>query len=99
MSLADSLAPFYVDFGVPVTHTPAAGGASTTARAIHDLPGAVIYDGAVQTTEHSLRYPKASFPAVGKGDRFVIAGATFFAREPAQPILDGAECVVELGRV
>ena len=99
MSVPVDIRPFYVDFGVDVTHTPKAGGqssASTTALAIHDLPGTVIYDGSVQATDHTLRYPRASFPAVARGDTFAIGGATFTVREAPQALLDGAECVVAL---
>ena len=74
MDFADDTLLLYADFGVSVTHTPAAGGASTTALAIHDLPGVVLYDGGLAATDHTLRYPTASFPAVARGGGAVALG-------------------------
>ena len=96
MDFTDDTLLLYADFGVSVTHTPAAGGASTTALAVHDLPGVVIYDGAVSASDHTLRYPTASFPAVARGDTFVVDTVTFRVRDAARALADGAESIVAL---
>ena len=99
MDFSPNLAVLYAIFGTPVEHTPAASGTPKTEKAIYNCPGSTLYGGDALVTEHTLRYPAAAFPPVGRGDKFVINGGAFFAREPAQTIHDGAECVVVLGRV
>ena len=95
---SDIAALFYADFGVQAVHTPAGGGATTTALAILDQPGTEIVGGEILATDYTLRFPAASFPAVKRGDTFVIDGTTYSAREAAQPLLDGGEHIVPLAR-
>lgn len=98
MDFATELSLFYADFGVVVTHMPKLGGASTSALAIHDQPGMTLIGGDILATDHTLRYPAAAFPLVRKGDTFLIGSATYAARENAQPLQDGLEYTVPLGR-
>lgn len=96
MDFSTDLPALYADFGVSATHTPAAGGASTTALAILDQPGQAVIGGEILATDYSLRFPAASFPAVKRGDTLEIGGVTYVAREAAQPLLDGLEMIVPL---
>lgn len=99
MDFADDLPFFYAEFGVEVTHTPKAGGASSPPElALHDQPGMTMIGGDILATDHSLRYPLATFPVVRKGDTFLIAGVTYTARENAQPLQDGLEYTVPLAK-
>ena len=96
MDFAADLAPIYDTLGVPVTHTPAAGGTPTTAQAMHNLPSTQWFAGELVATDHHLRYPAANFPEIHKGDVLVIAAVTYHALDNAQPINDGAERRVAL---
>lgn len=98
MDFAADLNLFYADFGQSVTWTPQIG-SPVIALALHDLPGALVLDSQIISTDHTLRYPLASFPAVKRGDAFVIAGVSYVARESAQLIgVDGIEAVVPMAR-
>lgn len=95
MDLNDS-ALFYADFAVPVTHQPLVGNWST-ATALFDQPGTTIIGGEILATDYSLRFPVATFPAVKRGDKFLIGSTTYTARENAQPAsIDGLELIVPL---
>lgn len=98
MDFSADLAALYADFSVIAAHTPAAGGITIYAEAILDQPGQTIIGGDIIATDYSLRYPAASFPAVHRGDTFLIAGTTYTAREAAQPLLDGLEHIAPLAR-
>lgn len=98
MDFSGDLSAFYADFGVSVSHTPNAGGQVTTAIAILDEPGQEVIGGDILATDYSLRFPASSFPAVKRGDAFTINGATFTAREDAQPLQDGLERIVPLAK-
>ena len=98
MDFAGDLYHCYSDFGVSVTWTPQIG-SPVTALALHDLPGATLLGDQIITTDHSLRYPLASFPSVKRGDAFSVAGVGYVARESGQLIgIDGLEAVVPLAR-
>ena len=95
----DDIDLLYADFGVDVTHTPAGGG-PTTAKAMFDRPGTVLVGGEMLATDYSVRFPVAAFQTVKRGDRFVIGGTTYLARENSQPAdIDGLESIVPLGLV
>jgi len=97
MDLSD-LAPFYADFTVTVTHTPLVG-SPASGSALFDQPGTTIIGGEILATDYSLRYPVVTFQPVKRGDQFVIGGATYTARESAQPAsIDGLEHIVPLAR-
>ncbi|MDP1925769.1 MAG: hypothetical protein Q8K57_13425 [Thiobacillus sp.] len=92
------LSYFYADFAVTVTHTPLVGSPASGA-ALFDQPGTTIIGGEILATDYSLRYPASTFQAVKRGDSFTIAGATYTARESAQPAtVDGLEHIVPLAR-
>ena len=98
MDFAADLPLLYSDFAVVVTHTPKAGGASTTGKAFHNQPGMTVIGGDVIATDHTLRYPLAAFPAVRKGDTFQIGAVAYVARENPMPRARGLEAVVPLAR-
>lgn len=88
----------YADFGLDVTHTPAVG-SPATGKALFDQPGTAIIGGEILATDYTIRYPAATFPSVLRGDTFTIGGATYTARESAQPAsLQGDEMIVPLAR-
>lgn len=92
------LAPFYADFGADVTHTPAVG-SPATGKALFDQPGTAIIGGEILATDYTIRYPVTAFQAVKRGDSFTISGATYTARESAQPAsLQGDEMIVPLAK-
>ena len=93
----DILTPIYAMLGEPVTHIPLSGSPSV-GLALHSTPGAELFSGELLTTDHALRYARASFPSVQKGDAFTIDGISYIARESAQSLLDGKECMVPLAR-
>lgn len=92
------LAPFYADFGLDVTHTPGVG-SPATGKALFDQPGTTIIGGEILATDYTIRYPVTTFQAVKRGDQFTIGGATYTARESAQPAsFQGDEMIVPLSR-
>lgn len=98
MDFSADLAALYADFSVIAAHTPAAGGITIYAEAILDQPGQTIIGGEILATDYSLRYAAITFPAVKRGDTFLVGGVTYTAREAAQPLLDGLEHIVPLSR-
>ena len=94
----DFLTAIYTMLGQQVTHTPAVG-SPAVGLALHSMPGLDLFAGELLTTDHALRYARASFPVVQKGDGFTIGGVNYVAREAAQSILDGKECHVQLAKV
>ena len=98
MDFAADLSLFYADFGQSVTWTPQVG-SPVTALALHDLPGTTLIDGQLLATDHSLRFPLASFTSVKRGDAFTIDGVAYVAREGAQLLgVDGLEAIVPLAK-
>jgi len=73
-------------------------GQGGTGRAIFNAPGSTILGPDVVALDATLQYPVGSFPGVRRGDRFVIDGATWVARETAEPLQDGLEATVALER-
>jgi hypothetical protein len=98
MDFTADLPSYYADFGADATHTAAVGGAVTAGQVILDQPGQTLIGGEILATDYSLRYPAATFPAVKRGDTFLVGGITYTAREAAQPLLDGLEHIVPLSR-
>ena len=98
MDFASDLSVFYSDFSVSVTWTPKGGGTSVTGKALHRQPGMTVIGGDVIATDHTLRYPIATFANVRKGDTFQIGALSFTVRE--NPILQprGLEALVPLSR-
>lgn len=98
MNPAADLPSLYAVFGEWVTHDPLAAGSVTTELAINNRPGRVVQDGQVLVSEHTLRYPTASFPAVKQGDVFTISAVDYIVTEAPLPLLDGAEHVAVLAK-
>ena len=95
MDFAANLAPLYADFAIDVTLTPKIGSPSS-GRAIHNHPGIVVLAGEALATEHTLRYPLATFPAVKQGDAFTIDGQNYITTDAPLSTLDGLERTVPL---
>lgn len=98
MNFLSDLAIFYADFGVDVTLTRLAGGATVPGLAIFDQPGVEVIGGEVLATDYTVRFQRATFGAVLRGDTFLIAGALYTVREQAQPLADALESVAPLSR-
>jgi hypothetical protein len=65
----------------------ALGSTPSVAPVMLDAPGLFVLDG-IETTEWSVLYRKAEWPAVRSGDRIVIDAATYEVRDQ-QPVADG----------
>jgi hypothetical protein len=98
MNPAADLALFYVDFPAQsATLRPVLGGPDTVGMAILDAPGTTLIGGEILATDFALRFPRATFPTVRRGDQLIVAGHTYTAREAAQPAsVDGLESIVPL---
>lgn len=97
MNPADDLHLFYAGFpAVDASHTPKGGGTVTPGRVILDQPGMALFGEQVLATDYLLRFPAGAFPAVRRGDSFVVGGVTYTARETPQPGQDGLELTVPL---
>lgn len=97
MDFAGDIHLAYADFGVAVTHVPAAGGVPTVAMAILDHPSANILMG-VAVTDYTLRYPIATFPSIKKGDRITIGRTDYLVRDVPLATDDGLEAVAPLAK-
>ena len=96
MDLTDDLRLLYADWpAVDVLWIPLIG-TGNAGRAIHDLPGTVVLAGEALTTEHTLRYPLATFSAVKQGDTFTIDGQNYITTDAPLSTLDGLERTVPL---
>jgi hypothetical protein len=81
--ITEDLNLFLDDFGVAVT----AG--AITAKGILDMPGQVIADGMVITTDYSLLVRTADFGGLLYGDIITVNGTAYTVRE-ARRLDDGA---------
>jgi hypothetical protein len=90
------LAVLYARLGRDAQFTPA-GGDAQPVRVLLDEPGSTGLDGMQMRTEPTIRMQSVDAPnGVRRGDRFVVAGKTWEAREAGVPVLDGTELQVEL---
>jgi len=97
--LMRKLPTLYARLGRDAQYTPA-GGDAQPVRVLLDEPGSTGLDNMQMRTEPTIRMQAADAPGgVQRGDRFVIAGKTWAAREAGVPVLDGAELQVELKAV
>lgn len=98
---ADDLAIFYdLDLGaVEATLRPCAGGAPIIGFVHLRAPGIDLFNGAVATTDYTLRYPTATFPRVAVGDRITIGRTDYQVRDVPQPVADGLEATVSLAKL
>lgn len=88
MALTEDLTLFLNDFGVSCT----AG--AVTALGILDMPGQVILDGMVVSTDYTLTARAADFGGLIYGDSITVAGGSYQVRE-TRLLDDGA--FVEIG--
>ena len=91
MALTEDLNLFLGDFGVSCT----AGAVS--ALGIFDMPGQVISDGMVLTTDYTLTARTADFGGLKYGDTITVAGAAYQVRQTL-PIDDGVFVQIGLQR-
>lgn len=92
MTFSEDLDLFLADFGVPVN----AGLVSGTG--ILDMPGQVIADGMVLTTDYRLRVRSDTFGWLKFDDVLTVNGHAYTVRE-AMPVEDGRFTDVLLARV
>lgn len=98
MNLANDLTIIYSGWPATGVLWIPKSGQGKTGRAILDQPGTYISGGDIIATDFGLRYPADTFPGVRQGDRFIVEGITYTARENAQPTQDGLEHTVPLAR-
>jgi hypothetical protein len=89
MAFTEDLNVFLADFGVSVT----AGAVS--ALGILDMPGQVISDGMVLTTDYTLTARTADFGALLYGDGITVDGVNYQVRE-TRKLDDGQLCEIGL---
>ncbi|WP_457329734.1 head-tail joining protein [Rhizobacter sp. P5_C2] len=93
------LAVLYARLGRDAQFTPA-GGDAQPVRVVLDESGSMGLDGMQMRSEPTIRMQSVDAPnGVRRGDRFVVAGKTWEAREAGVPVLDGTELQVELKAV
>lgn len=98
MNLSNDIAILYAGWPAQSVVWIPRNGQGATGRAIFNEPGTTILGPDVVSIDATLQYPAGVFPNVRRGDRFVIDGHTWIAREPAQPAQDGLEATVSLER-
>lgn len=75
-------------------------GTHTTPRVIYSQDGVIVADGMAQSVGPSVRIRVSDAPSgIPRESLFVMASGTWRAREAGLPINDGAELIVQLGRV
>ena len=89
MALTENLDVFLADFGVSVT----AGAVSGVG--ILDMPGELVADGMIITTDYSLRCEASKFGTLAYGVSITVNGAAYTVREN-RLIEDGVFCVITL---
>lgn len=75
MALTEDLSVFLADFGVSCTS------GATTALGILDMPGQVIADGMVITTDYTLTALADNFGGLLYGDAITVDGVNYSVRE------------------
>jgi hypothetical protein len=91
MALLEDPAIFLQDFGIPVDSGLVAG------LGILDMPGEVIMNDLVISTDYSLRCESAKFGALAYGAPVEVDGTLYSVRE-VRRIDDGLMCEVSLSR-
>lgn len=90
----------YQRLGQPALHIDAATNISTALQVLFESGGGQGgVEPLMQGDDPVIRMVAASLPdGVVRGDRFVVAGVEWRAREAAVPLLDGAEWQVPLAK-
>ena len=89
MALSEDLSAFLGDFGVSCTS------GATTAMGILDMPGQLLADGMVISTDYRLTAKASDFGGLKYNDSITVDGVAYTVRE-TQLIDDGRMCEVSL---
>lgn len=89
MALSEDLSVFLADFGVPVTSGNISG------HGILDMPGQLVADGMIITTDYSLRCEASKFGGLAYGASIAVNSVNYTVREN-RLIDDGAFCEITL---
>jgi len=91
MALIEDATIFLQDFGVPVDSGVVSG------LGILDMPGQVIMNDMVISTDYTLRCEAAKFGSLAYGEPVEVAGVLYSVRE-VKRVDDGIFCEVSLSR-
>jgi len=89
MALSENLLAFLGDFGVSCTS------GATTALGILDMPGQILADGMVISTDYQLTAKASDFGGLKYNDAITVDGVAYTVRE-TRLIDDGRMCEVSL---
>lgn len=89
MALSENLSAFLGDFGVSCTS------GATTALGILDMPGQILADGMVISTDYQLTAKASDFGGLKYNDAITVDGVAYTVRE-TRLIDDGRMCEVLL---
>jgi hypothetical protein len=89
MAFTEDLSVFLADFGVSVTAGAVSG------FGILDMPGELIADGMIITTDYTLRCEASKFGSLAYGTSITVDSLTYTVREN-KLIDDGAFCLMTL---
>lgn len=89
--VSEPLGTYLADFGVTCT----AG--AITSLGILDMPGQVVANGMVITTDYTLTAKAADFGGLLYGDLITVAGVSYSVREN-RLLDDGAFCEISLSK-
>jgi hypothetical protein len=92
MAFTENLDVFLADFGVSVTAGAVSG------FGILDMPGELVADGMIITTDYSLRCEASKFGGLIYGAAITVDGNSYEVREN-RLIEDGAFCMATLTKV
>jgi hypothetical protein len=89
MAFTEDLSVFLADFGVSVVAGAVSG------SGLLDMPGELIADGMVITTDYSLRCEASKFGSLAYGTSITVDSLTYTVREN-RLIDDGKFCLISL---
>jgi hypothetical protein len=89
MAFTENLEAFLADFGVSVTAGAVSG------MGILDMPGELIADGMIITTDYTLRCEASKFGSLAYGTSVTVNSVAYTVREN-KLIDDGAFCLMTL---
>lgn len=89
MALTEDLDVFLADFGVTVTSAAISG------IGILDMPGELVADGMIISTDYIIRCEASKFGTLAYGASITVDGTAYTIREN-RPIEDGVFCEITL---
>jgi hypothetical protein len=89
MAFTENLDVFLADFGVTVTSGAISG------SGLLDMPGELVADGMIITTDYSLRCEASKFGTLAYGTLITVGGTAYTIREN-RLIEDGVFCEITL---